>query len=519
MMNHEKYEDIIKNDTVLDLPSADAIRLLGELIDYCGDKALPKGCRRAIDLAHALLERPLGPEDRTVLNYFTANAWGSLHSCKTNEQRWAWEEEELASQILHLRRALLDEGFALVPAYRQCEILVNLGNLMSHVGRFVDALQYWQRAMEINSDFGMAVGNLGMGLFTYARCLHDTGHAALFLRRSYEELSRAVTLDLPSDAAREAFERRRQRIEEGAAKGVLKSTANWDGFSLGSSPDEVRYRKWSLDNVLFVNPLNDLVRRSIAACDALTVPSIAVSIGEGPYYAGFYDQMKQEYVSARFLLWEGITQEGVHFSDRGVKQYDTLDYPVYGLFAEKLGISFRMAYSILDKVAFFVNHYFDLGCPASKVSFRTIWYSAQKRKNGLRPDLSSKKNLPLRGLFWLSLDLFSDEPGFRDSIEPNGRDIHEIRRHLEHKYVKLHAEGWPGSVRGIGLDAPLAYSLALEDFQLKAMQLLHMVRSALIYLSLSVHVEETERARKRPKGVIVPGIPLTEWEDDWKTHP
>ena len=378
MINYEKYEEIIKNDALLlDLPPADAIRLLGELIDYCGDEALPEGCRKAIELSHDLLERPLTPENKTVLNYFTANAWHNLWSRKTNEQRWAWEQEELARQILHLRRALLDEGFAFVPAYRQCEILVNLGNLMDHVGRFVDALQYWQRAMEIDPDFGMAVGNFGMGLFTYARCLYDTGHAALFLRRSYEELSRAVILPL-HDAAREAFERQRQRIKEGAAKGVLRSTADWDGFSLGSTSDEVRYREWSLDYVLFVNPLNDLVRRSIAACDVLTAPSIAVSIGEGPYYAGFYDQMKQEYVSARFLLWKGITQEGVHFSDRGVKQYDTLDYPVYGLFAEKLKICFRMAYSILDKVAFFVNHYFNLGCPANRVSFRTIWYSAQK---------------------------------------------------------------------------------------------------------------------------------------------
>lgn len=64
----------------------------------------------------------------------------------------------------------------------------------------------------------------------------------------------------------------------------------------------------------------------------------------------------------------------------------------------------------------------------------------------------------------------------------------------------------------------MTYSLAVDDFQMKAIQLLHMVRSALIYLSLSVHLEEIERARKRPKDAIVPGIPLTEWEDEWKIH-
>jgi len=44
-----------------------------------------------------------------------------------------------------------------------------------------------------------------------------------------------------------------------------------------------------------------------------------------------YNQLKQEFVSARYLYYEGITSEAVHFSDKKVYLYDTLDAPVYSL--------------------------------------------------------------------------------------------------------------------------------------------------------------------------------------------
>jgi LA2681-like HEPN/Phasin protein len=46
--------------------------------------------------------------------------------------------------------------------------------------------------------------------------------------------------------------------------------------------------------------------------------------------------MKQEFASARWLLYEGITARTTHFSDRQVRLSNTLDYPSYGLAVEKL---------------------------------------------------------------------------------------------------------------------------------------------------------------------------------------
>ncbi len=72
---------------------------------------------------------------------------------------------------------------------------------------------------------------------------------------------------------------------------------------------------------------------------------------------GFFNQMKQEYASARWLLYEGLQEDRVHFSDHDVRLCNTLDYSCHSLTVEKTKIAFRMAYSLFDKIAFFLNGY------------------------------------------------------------------------------------------------------------------------------------------------------------------
>ena len=128
-------------------------------------------------------------------------------------------------------------------------------------------------------------------------------------------------------------------------------------FPLGDTEHEVRYRRWCLAKCLFLNPLNDLGSLSVAARDVPTTPSMVVGIREGPHYQSFYNQMKQEFVSARWFYYDGITAKKPHFSDKDVTLYNTFDYPCYSLAARKVKVAVRMAYSLLDKIAYFLNHY------------------------------------------------------------------------------------------------------------------------------------------------------------------
>jgi len=286
---------------------------------------------------------------------------------------------------------------------------------------------------------------------------------------------------------------------------------------MGRQKNEREYRTWCLKYKLFLNPLNDLGEYSVAARDVLTVPSIVTPLDVGPRYQGFYNQLKQEFVSARFLLFEGIKNSLLHFSDKDVLLYNTLDYPCYCLSVEKVKIAYRSAYSLLDKIAFFINTYFNLNLKG-KIYFKSLWF--EDRNKSLRLCFENMRNLPLRGLYWLSKDLFDycdleveDSKKFRDSVEPDAEDLHDIRNHLEHKYLKVHDILIENRMTGLVDD--LAFSIQRDEFEKKTLKLLRLVRNALIYLTLSIQTEELERHKKKENEVFLPIVnPI--WNDNWK---
>ncbi len=390
-----------------------------------------------------------------------------------------------------------------------------MGNVLSHVGRFVDAIEYWNGALKVAPDFAMALANRGHGLIYYARSLYDGGHGNVFLRQAHIDLAKGLSLDVDA-SARPIFERDKSLIEESLPPEYLANGTDLDKVSLGDTNEEQRYRLWCLDNRLFLNPLNDLGPHPIAARDVFLTPSIVAGLREGPHYQGFFNQMKQEFISARYLYYEGVTASRPHFSDKDVLLVNTLDYPAYSLATEKVRIAFRAAYSLLDKIAFFLNDYLQLGIPERAVTFRTIWYDNQDRKRGLKQQFRQYKNWPLRGLFWLSKDLY--EPGFQQAIEPDAKELSEIRNHAEHKYLKLH-EMWSAqgaSGQSTARHDRLAYSVRRDDFEKKALRILKHARAGLIYLSLGVHCEEQRRHSVTEKGKLTIPMFLDTWLDEWK---
>jgi hypothetical protein len=377
----------------------------------------------------------------------------------------------------------------------------------------------------------MAHGARGYGLYYYATSVYDEGHKHLILKTAHEDLRDALSSEsrrVLEGNAHEAFERIKSDIEEYLKTCCLEEDIDVHDFSLGDSEEEISYRRWCLDHRLFLNPLNDLGPYPIAAADVLVLPSIVTNSQEGPSgpsLLGLYNQMKQEFTSARYFYHEGVTSYAPHFSDKEVKLYDTLDFPSYSLAVEKTKAAFRLGYSVLDKIAFFLNHYLGLGIPDLKVTFRSVWYESQSRKNGLVKAIEDRHNWPLRGLFWVSKDLFDDDPGFEDALEPDAREWKDIRNGLEHRYLKLHEDYWSGpqdDYHGVSEQAvanlrdALALSRYRGDFEAKALRLLKTVRASLIYLCLAVHWEEEHRTEERDPTQEVPCMRADILEDDLK---
>ncbi|MBX3404558.1 MAG: hypothetical protein KF699_14195 [Phycisphaeraceae bacterium] len=512
----ENLAALLLRSTLTDLLPAEAIGLVGASIDAAWVAKRPDVLEHVHTLATALPRESLPARLSTLLDYFLANLWHDLRSLRAagSGDTWKWESAETESEVVCLRKALRSEGLLEQPVERVCQIHTNLGNCLNTAGRFIEALSCWRRALVIEPRFGMARGNLAMGLWYYARSAYDPGHAAVLARESWRLLDPELLTALEPGAA-EHFASARANIESALAAEVLSRDLDLNDFPLGDSVAERNYRGWCLENGLFLNPLNDLGPHPIAARDIVTAPSIVMKIGEGPRFHGFFNQLKQEYCSARWLVFDALHANGSHFSDRDVLIYNTLDYPCYSLADEKLRLGFRALYSLFDKIAFLLNAYLELGIPERGVSFRSIWYQNQQRKKGTRVEFTSRPNWPLRGMFWLAKDLYEDTPEFRAVMDPDAERLNHVRNHLEHKHLRVHDSLWSGAEPGAAADG-LTESIYKDDFIDMTLRLLALSRAALMYLSLGVHAEERARAAARPANAITPPMPLDVWEDDWK---
>lgn len=493
---------------------------LGLLIDDAADARDLTRLDQAIDSCQQLLNTKVSAGYCGIIHYFLANAWnGKRCALYVGDAAWTWEQPELEAEILHLRTALSFSDKEKIPEVYTCQILTNLGNALSYVGRPVEAIEYWTRALTIINDFPMARGNRGYGLYHYARLLHDQGHQALFLRAAHQDLSSAVQFQLYPDSE-SAFQELMTGIEAFLSSNTLQDEIDLNNYTLGNSPEEIAYRQWCLNQALFLNPLNDLGAFSIAAADVLHLPDIAVQVGEGPYYLGFYNQLKQEFVSARLLLFEGLTTDEIHYSDRDVTLINTLDYPAYSLTVEKVKFAFRVAYSLFDKIAFFLNHYLSLEIPDRNISFKTIWYEKCKRDKGIDSKIEALQNNALRGLFWLSKDLSEKREGFIDAMEPDAKEIELLRQYAEHRYLKIHDPLFDLSHKDssmmFGLTDTLARSISRTEFERKSLRMMRLSRAGLIYLCLVIRAEEERREQKRlPDSHVMP-MTLKTLEDGWK---
>ena len=257
------------------------------------------------------------------------------------------------------------------------------------------------------------------------------------------------------------------------------------GEDSAATKEERDYRKWSLVNCLFLTPLNDLGPYTIASTDSLQLGTHVIPVDSPHIFASFFSQMKQEFVSARWLFYEGLTVKMPHFSDRDVWLQATEPRPSLSLQIEKVKAAYRISYSIFDKIGFFMNAYMKLGIPFKDVTFRRLWRAGQKKP--IRKEFDLTDNGWFCALYWLAKDFF--EKANDELAEPQARDLSDIRNHIEHKYLRVTVADSTNIPSG-----DLAFTVSREQFNGKALQLLKLARSAVIYLAIGVGFEERRRA-------------------------
>lgn len=399
----------------------------------------------------------------------------------------------------------------------QNRAIINFSILLNRIGRFIKSIDSIEEI--VNKNFSMAIGNYATTIISYGLYDYDEGHTNYFHQYAYKQLKN-LTKDPENEQAFYFWQGIIEDIEKRYDKSFLLEDYDFGEIDLGDDLEE-SYRKWCLERKLFLNTMNDVTLHPVAAYDILHLPNIVTGINEGPKYHGLFNQIKQDYVSARYMLFEGINQNEPHFSDKEVHLVNTLDYPVYGLRIEKIKFAYRSLYSIFDRIAFLINEYFELGIEEHDVSYKSIWRNIQRRgKKSYETRIHLKAsminpqtyNQPLIGLYWLCKDI-SKQKIQHYYLDPNIEMLSTISNHLEHKYLKIHDSFLftLASDRKEKYD-PIAFSISYEEFVDAAMILISYVREAIILTSLAIHQEEV---RKRNDAKILPMF-LDSYRDEWK---
>ncbi|WP_313616111.1 LA2681 family HEPN domain-containing protein, partial [Rhizobium sp.] len=488
--------------TIIKMSDAEALAHIGTLIDRAFEASYDRGAKRALYLLDELSKRTLAEPHGALVEYFRANAWATRSHVANTRRSWAWEAPEQQEELLALSRASTHPGFAGLDKIRRCQILTNHANLLNLVGRFIDAIAKWDAALRIIPEFAMARGNRGYGLRGYAGMLVDDRERAILALHAHDGLSSSMAQDAfhESDGPQAAlafFANEAEQLTHAVNLDAVRAMQDLDLGEEGRSKTERAYRRWCLENRLFLCPLNDLGPHLAAAADDLMLPPLIEGYGDRsdghlpPPIVGFFNQMKQEYASARFMLFEGMNSTQTHFSDRGVTLTDTLDYPLYSLASERVRTAYRIAYSLLDKVAFLVDRYWKLKKAPDRISFKNVWMVENKAR--LLPQFEKRENLPLRGLFWLSRELFDEQ--LKQTTAADARELHSIRNALEHTYLRVN-EGWakPFTISGTSSNA-FGISIGSDELEAKAIRVMQIARSALFYVSFAIGVEERNRRR------------------------
>ena len=461
----------------------------------------------------------LDPASQSCLYY----SIGTVYSDFAKAKGFTFEES-LRKQLYNFRKSvdIIERSeyskWEYAPYVRsfKCNLYTNYANALSNCGRKIAAIEQYKKALNIRPSYGMTLGNLGRIYQDYGAMDYDDRHRDFFHHFAYSFLRRAIECPDPGtyEEAKCSFRRTMEEYDPLYVEKFLEKDLTIPQFTY-EDIEERLYREWAVENNLFLNTLNDLpVSELCFAADLLQLPDMIVSIDAKPIFHGMFNQIKQEFVYARYQYYTSLqSRTEPHYADKDTHLINFADYPQYGIRIEQLKSAFKILYGLFDKAAYFLNSYFDLGIQERDVSFNHIWLSEfGNRKNhySYKNTLNYKENFALASLYWISRDFYDK---FEDSPNPRLKRVSEVRNALEHKYVKVTTGWFPDCTNGEIDD--LALYVSEDELSTLTLDLMHIVREAIICLSLCVHVEEQKKKTKNESSYALT-IPMMEYDDEWK---
>lgn len=340
------------------------------------------------------------------------------------------------------------------------------------------AIKMYCKCIQINPRFTMASGNLAICLHHYRNFLNDNEHLH-FIKKIKNLIETSITFSDPNrvnNAEKQFIKLYEQYLD-------YKDLDECSCKNIDYNPNSQKYREWCWDNGLYLNPLNDLQADDINRYDDnILLPSLLFQSDKDlNKYISMFNQIKQEYVYARYLCFNSIEIDSVHYADENVDLIDCLEYVQYSIRVEGLKAAFKTLYSLLDKVGMFINEYYSLKIKTRQVNFHSIWRTDSNLGKLL------DKNIGLSSIFWISKDF--DNGNNSLTANPHAKLLKTIRNYLEHRFTNITLNFIDGS------EENNETRLYLTEFELQecTLDLLNLVREVIFSLKNAIQISENEK--------------------------
>lgn len=419
------------------------------------------------------------------------------------------EEQQLEHQtqaIYYLREAMHLMELGQVDDILLASIYTNYANELFDCYRIIEALRLYRKAIALNPNFGMALGNYGRALSFYANLVNDENQYDALHCYAYQALKKALEIKDPNvhEDARKAFNRRIKEYQRFQSEEYLLAAITYSDYTYKNASERA-YRQWCLEQHLFLNPMNDLMDLETAfAYDPLTITHYTETEKdkkteeslEPPRWYAMLNQIKEEYIYARFLFYKSTKKmHKTHYADKEVRlaSYDDIQYSIR---LEQLKSSFRILYSIFDQIAFVVNAFWELDFPERYAAANNVFNTQakpSKDKDAYNKIFEkAKRNRALMALYWSHLDFVKR---FKKSEFPSEKELKVLRNALEHKFVKIHVDGKNGDfLKKLEIEKDDFYHISEEQLKRYTLRLLQLAREWIIELVYAINIEQEQLA-------------------------
>ncbi len=486
LLGEGKYVEAIKiAESISNAPSRAAIFIDGGFALRDSSK-VRKGTKIFEDLL--LVDESKSGFTRCSIMYNAANGYSSLYSLKRQKGKNVIppNDSNLRRAKELYRQAIRNLGNS-GPSFAS-QVLINYGNCLSQFGRFIDAIEYYERAIRIDPTNGMAAGNLGIELERASRIMGRYRHEYVGLAYDFlkQALSPKTHLRFGSAQAVRDFQSHLTGLEHFINAHKKPILPPKPAKAHQKNPNQKAYIQFCIDNGLFLNAWAGNKELSPGIADDISFGGITTPIDDNhlvPELLRILNEIKESYTTARYLYF--LSQNRTDALDNASQTaiyFDNLDYSINGVYTGLCKTAYSRAFDVLDKVARIVNTYFGIGEPKSP--FWNIF--AEKQSLGethrirfiARKTVGETQNSSLCALADLCIDYFED-------AKVDLKTIDSRRNRITHDYlnVKLHLAKGDNEDNVIGLG----------ELRRQTKDVLRLAKYAVLYAVSSINIAEMRK--------------------------